>query len=477
MAAGSRGLRETVFRANAELAGSGLVHGTFGNVSGVDRAAGVFVIKPSGVPYAELTPAHMVPVSLETGKVVDSRFRPSSDTPTHLELYRAFGCGGIVHTHSETASAFAQARLPIRCMGTTHADHFRGDVPVTRALTREEVEGEYERNTGLVIVERFRAGGISPEEVPAVLVANHGPFTWGKRRLRGGGARARPRVRGAHGGERPPARARRGAPRGVPGGPALPAQARPRRLLRPALVRALRLHGDGRPAPARGGAPRAARGRDARARHRGRPLRLRPALVRRGRDRRDAAHAAARARPRARGDHRGRAARGDRPGRPVRVLRRSASTATPISARRVRFAGHGADDGGLREWMAWPERASSRCPTRSATPTARCSSRSAWRFTPWTWRTSTRAPRVGVFGCGPIGLLALQAARLAGAGRLFATDSRDRPHRLEAARRLGAEVFAAEAGREALAIRDALGGPGSTSRSSSRGRTRRSTQR
>ena len=173
-------LRDAVFRANLELAGSGLVHGTFGNVSGVDRAAGVFLIKPSGVRYDELTPEHMVPVSLETGNVVDSRWRPSSDTPTHLELYRAFACGGIVHTHSETASAFAQASLPIRCMGTTHADHFRGDIPVTRAMTREEVEGEYERNTGLVIVERFKEGGLSPEEVTAVLVAHHGPFTWGK---------------------------------------------------------------------------------------------------------------------------------------------------------------------------------------------------------------------------------------------------------------------------------------------------------
>jgi L-ribulose-5-phosphate 4-epimerase len=172
-------LRERVYRANMELAGSGLVQGTFGNVSGVDREAGLFVIKPSGVPYEEQTPDHMVPVSLETGEVVDGRFRPSSDTPTHLELYRAFRCGGIVHTHSEAASAFAQARLPIRCMGTTHADHFRGDVPVTRPLTREEVEGEYERNTGLVIVECFREGAISPEEVPAVLVAQHGPFTWG----------------------------------------------------------------------------------------------------------------------------------------------------------------------------------------------------------------------------------------------------------------------------------------------------------
>jgi L-ribulose-5-phosphate 4-epimerase len=172
-------LRERVHRANKELAASGLVVGTFGNVSEVDRGAGLFVIKPSGVPYEEQTPEHMVPVSLETGEVVDSQLRPSSDTPTHLELYRAFGCGGIVHTHSEVAAAFAQARVPIRCMGTTHADHFRGDVPVTRPLSREEVEGEYERNTGLVIVECFRTAGISPEEVPAVLVANHGPFTWG----------------------------------------------------------------------------------------------------------------------------------------------------------------------------------------------------------------------------------------------------------------------------------------------------------
>ena len=173
-------LRERVYRANQQLAESGLVHGTFGNVSGIDRAAGFFVIKPSGVPYEEQTPEHMVPISLATGKVVDSRFRPSSDTPTHLELYRAFPCGGIVHTHSEAASAFAQARLPIRCMGTTHADHFRGDVPVTRPLTREEVEGEYERNTGLVIIECFRQGGLSAEDVPAVLVAQHGPFTWGR---------------------------------------------------------------------------------------------------------------------------------------------------------------------------------------------------------------------------------------------------------------------------------------------------------
>ena len=172
-------LRAAVCRATRELAASGLVMGTFGNVSGADRSAGVLVIKPSGVPYDQLTPERMVAVSLATGQVVDGDLRPSSDTPTHLELYRAFGCGGVAHTHSEVATAFAQARLPIRCLGTTHADHFRGDVPVTRPLTQAEVERDYERNTGLVIVETFRGGTRTPTEVPAVLVASHGPFTWG----------------------------------------------------------------------------------------------------------------------------------------------------------------------------------------------------------------------------------------------------------------------------------------------------------
>src|SRR5688572_13768251 len=171
-------LRRTVFDANMELASSGLVMGTFGNLSAVDRAAGVFAIKPSGVPYAQLSAEHMVLVSLESGAVVDGSLRPSSDTPTHLELYRAFDCGAVVHTHSEYATMFAQARTPIRCMGTTHADYFRGDIPVTRPMRREEVEQDYEKNTGLVIVESF-AAGLSARDVQAVLVANHGPFAWG----------------------------------------------------------------------------------------------------------------------------------------------------------------------------------------------------------------------------------------------------------------------------------------------------------
>jgi L-ribulose-5-phosphate 4-epimerase len=174
-----RALQALVHRANLDLAASGLVMGTFGNLSAVDRGAGLLVIKPSGVAYDQLTPAHMVPVSLASGEVVDSAFRPSSDTPTHLEIYRAFGCGAVVHTHSEFATMFAQARTAVRCMGTTHADHFRGDVPVTRPLRAEEIDRDYERHTGLVIVETFQERKIDPREVPAVLVANHGPFAWG----------------------------------------------------------------------------------------------------------------------------------------------------------------------------------------------------------------------------------------------------------------------------------------------------------
>ena len=173
-------LRDTAYRANRRLAESGLVLGTFGNVSAVDRKAGIFMIKPSGVPYEKLTPKHMVAVSLETGRAIGGTLRPSSDTPTHLALYRAFpSIGGIVHTHSEYATAFAQARQPVRCMGTTHADYFCGDVPVTRALSQAEVSQDYELNTGRLIVETFATGRWSADEVPAVLVANHGPFTWG----------------------------------------------------------------------------------------------------------------------------------------------------------------------------------------------------------------------------------------------------------------------------------------------------------
>jgi L-ribulose-5-phosphate 4-epimerase len=137
-------------------------------------------IKPSGIAYDALTPDQMVLVSLESGAVVAGSLRPSSDTPTHVELYRAFAhIGGIVHTHSEYATVFAQARLGIRCMGTTHADYFHGDVPVTRSMTAAEIESDYEKNTGHVIVETFEKAKISPDDIPAVLVANHGPFTWG----------------------------------------------------------------------------------------------------------------------------------------------------------------------------------------------------------------------------------------------------------------------------------------------------------
>lgn len=172
-------LQELAYRGNLELANSGLVPGTFGNLSVVDRAAGVMAIKPSGVRYADLKPDKMVVVSLDAGNVVNGTLRPSSDTPTHLALYRAFACGAIVHTHSEYATMFAQARTPIGCMGTTHADYFRGDIPVTRPLTQAEVDGDYELNTGRVIVETFEVANLSPEEIPAVLVANHAPFTWG----------------------------------------------------------------------------------------------------------------------------------------------------------------------------------------------------------------------------------------------------------------------------------------------------------
>jgi len=172
-------LKKSVYQANMELHERGLVLFTFGNVSGVDRKHNLLVIKPSGVSYDALSPENMACVSLATGKVIGSDLYPSSDTPTHLELYRAFaGCGGIAHSHSEYATACAQARTSIRCMGTTQADYFFGDIPVTREMTRVETTGNYEKNTGLVITETFQQ--INPEEIPAVLVSNHGPFVWGR---------------------------------------------------------------------------------------------------------------------------------------------------------------------------------------------------------------------------------------------------------------------------------------------------------
>jgi L-ribulose-5-phosphate 4-epimerase len=177
-------LKKSVYDVNVAIVKSGLVVLTWGNASGIDRSGdggrGVMAIKPSGVDYDVLQPADIVIVSLATGQVLEGSKRPSSDTLTHLVLYREFpNIGGIVHTHSSHATAFAQAGREITCLGTTHADHFYGTVPVTRQLTAEEINGDYELNTGKVIVERFRSGGIDPDEMPAVLVMSHAPFVWG----------------------------------------------------------------------------------------------------------------------------------------------------------------------------------------------------------------------------------------------------------------------------------------------------------
>lgn len=175
-----RELQDRVYEANIALVKHGLVILTWGNASEIDREQGIFGIKPSGVPYEELRPEHIVLVDMD-GKTVDSNLRPSSDTPTHLVLYQRFQqIGGIVHTHSRYATAWAQAMRPLPCFGTTHADAFYGAVPCTRPLTDEETTGDYERNTGLVIVETFQNLGVDPLHVPAVLVAQHAPFTWGK---------------------------------------------------------------------------------------------------------------------------------------------------------------------------------------------------------------------------------------------------------------------------------------------------------
>ena len=173
-------LKETVCEANLELSRRGVVLYTWGNVSGIDRARGLVVIKPSGVPYQGMQPLDMVVVDLE-GRIVEGTLNPSSDTPTHLELYKAFPeIGGVVHTHSTHAVVFAQAGMEIPPLGTTHADYFYGAVPVSRSLTRDEVQEAYEKNTGRVIVETVKETGKPPLAVPGVLVRNHGPFTWGK---------------------------------------------------------------------------------------------------------------------------------------------------------------------------------------------------------------------------------------------------------------------------------------------------------
>jgi L-ribulose-5-phosphate 4-epimerase len=172
-------LKKDVCQANLDLVTEGLVIQTWGNASGIDRARGLVVIKPSGVPYKGMKPEHMVVVSLETGQVVEGNLKPSSDTPTHLVLYRAFGgIGGVVHTHSLHATAWAQACKGIPSYGTTQADYWYGDVPCTRLMKPAEIRKDYEANTGRVIVETFRR--LDPMQHPAVLVASHGPFTWGK---------------------------------------------------------------------------------------------------------------------------------------------------------------------------------------------------------------------------------------------------------------------------------------------------------
>ena len=174
-------LKEEVCRANLMLPEHGLVTFTWGNVSGVDRESGMMVIKPSGVEYDGMRPEDMVVVSLETGERVEGRWKPSSDTDTHVALYNAFpSIGGVVHTHSRWATSFAQAGRGIPAFGTTQGDYFYGEIPVTRKMTPEEIAGSYELETGNVIIETFRERRIDPDQVPAALVYSHGPFAWGK---------------------------------------------------------------------------------------------------------------------------------------------------------------------------------------------------------------------------------------------------------------------------------------------------------
>ena len=171
-------LKEQVFQANLQLPKHGLITFTWGNVSGIDREQGLVVIKPSGVAYDVMKAEDMVVVDLKTGKVVEGKLKPSSDTPTHIELYKAFpNIGGVVHTHSRWATSFAQAGRGIAALGTTQGDYFYGEIPCTRKMTVEEIQVEYEKETGLVIIETFKDK--NPDAIPAVLVHSHGPFMWG----------------------------------------------------------------------------------------------------------------------------------------------------------------------------------------------------------------------------------------------------------------------------------------------------------
>lgn len=173
-------LKEAVWKANLDIVEAGLVVLTWGNASGVDREAGVMAIKPSGVAYDRLRPEDIAIVSLEDGRPLEDGLRPSSDTPTHLFLYQQFeAAGGIVHTHSHHAVSWAQAGRDLPCLGTTHADHFYGAIPVTRRMRQAEIREAYEHNTGVVIAERFSEANLDPAQIPAVLVAGHGPFAWG----------------------------------------------------------------------------------------------------------------------------------------------------------------------------------------------------------------------------------------------------------------------------------------------------------
>lgn len=174
-------LKERVYRANMELVSKGVVIYTWGNVSGISEDRKYVVIKPSGVSYDSMSAEDMVIVDIENGNVVEGNWKPSSDTATHIEIYKAFSnVGGVVHTHSVNAVAFAQAGIDIPTLGTTHADYFYGDIPCTRSLTKDEVEQHYEKNTGKVIVETITERRIEPSAMPGILVRNHGPFSWGK---------------------------------------------------------------------------------------------------------------------------------------------------------------------------------------------------------------------------------------------------------------------------------------------------------